>query len=241
MGRRDNAQRLRDIATSLRALPDDDWLGDYGWKDIAKSGAELLVDAVKIGAFGPGSPLAKLGIFIRRQRRENPKEWRVFVWWNTIAAIVPRLNPPYSRFEPYDSEEQAWPKACAPLADALVAEAERIEADAGMGEREAAPQLQEGPGESYQFQWQGQQYDLEIDPAAWRLLKVVWGKPMIKISEVGAKLRKGKRVKYSSLKPAVYRLNHAMNLARLPFTWGKDRGQDYIKYRGPTIASSVSP
>jgi hypothetical protein len=129
--------------------------------------------------------------------------------------------------------------------DTIIAWCRQVESAAAKGGTTSAGTVeakgeQEGPSEPYQFQWQGQPYNLEIDPAAWRLLKVVWGKPMIAISEVGEKLRKGKWVKYSSLKPAVFRLNDAMNCARLPFTWGKDRGQDYIKYRGPTIASSVS-
>ena len=90
------------------------------------------------------------------------------------------------------------------------------------------------------FRKDGKLHLLEIEPAAWKMLCVVWGKPSITVQELAEGLGKSRRTKYNSLKPTVTRLNNAMNRAKLPFYWTKKRGENILIYNSPPLSSSVS-
>jgi hypothetical protein len=90
-----------------------------------------------------------------------------------------------------------------------------------------------GPGQPYQFWWDGKPYELEISPAAWQLLKAVWGSPKIALSGIGEKLSKGTHIRYDSLKTTVSRLNDAVRRAGLPFCWTKARKEDSLLFDCP--------
>lgn len=85
--------------------------------DIGNQGASLLVEAVKNGAFRGQSRFAKLGILIRRHRRENPKNWMSFVWCHAINFVIPKFDV---------NQTENWPQACGPIAKAVDAEISRI-------------------------------------------------------------------------------------------------------------------
>jgi len=87
--------------------------------------------------------------------------------------------------------------------------------------------------------WEGQRYDLEIEPAAWKLLKVLWGKHSMDVAEVAKRLKKPPGTTYNSLKPALSRLNNAVaraHLRFLPFTWSKKRGENIIICTPPPVS-----
>jgi hypothetical protein len=99
----------------------------------------------------------------------------------------------------------------------------------------------DGPdSEPYFFWWQGRRLELDICPAAWELLLVLWGKASVSVPDVGELLGKGRRLGYESLKPSVSRLNKAVGLANLPFTWTKKRGQNLITFDCPPFSSTVA-
>jgi len=103
----------------------------------------------------------------------------------------------------------------------------------------------DGPGDELGvLWWQSQGYDLEIEPSAWKLLKVLWGKPSMDVTAVLKALKKPQGSTYNSLKTTLYRLNNAITRAHLPrqisFAWSKKRSENLITCKPPPVRPSVS-
>jgi hypothetical protein len=133
------------------------------------------------------------------------------------------------------SEKEEVGRDARVLAEEIEREANRIE---------AATRPRDGPGDELgELWWDGRRYDMEIEPAAWKLLKVLWGKASMGVPDVLKALKKPLGTTYGSLKPTVSRLNTAVAKAHLPFlvfTWSKKRSENLIICTPPPVPSSVS-
>jgi hypothetical protein len=156
------------------------------------------------GAFS-GPVYDTLRLRIEGLKVESPTGWKEQTWLWTVELLFPNLWA-------FD-----W-DAFRAVADCFRAEADRLD------------KPPDGPDPSVpdRLWWKGEPYDLKIPTGEWLLLKVVWDRCPMSVTDVAAALGKPSLLKGKTLSRSLNRLNEVMMIGKLPHIWRKVRGQDLI-------------
>jgi hypothetical protein len=152
---------------------------------------------------------------------ESPTDWKKLAWIWTVELLFPHLYA------------FGW-DAFRAVADCFRAEADRLD---------KPPTPPDGPDPSVpdRLWWKGEPYDLKIMPAEWALLKVLWGRCPMSVTDVAAALGKPSLLNgRKTLARSLNRLKGAMIIAKLPHTWSKVSRQDRIECSVPESSPTSS-
>jgi len=114
-----NAERLRQIAEEIRGLPKAFETFSNHEYEVAVAAGGLISEAIDLGAF-TGPRYIKLRLLIQRQKERSSQDWdRQFgAWLEAITCLVGGTGT---------GCRDEWELACGPIADAVEAEADRVD------------------------------------------------------------------------------------------------------------------